>query len=251
MSLFTSAQIIKQKCIINHWLELLTRRCILYKYIMNRAFDFFIWQKKVLIYNNFIVQVKNKLRQTREDDIARREEAARQLDETKQSQQHQKKELRSLSISASTVEEFKRKEVIRSRPTLSASTSYGERLRALKKSRQKNDFRFCSDKLEKIDAGDTTDYPQNENATRAVNKQIIARLEQTVNGHAPNHESLPVAPDGFIPNSIVAALYRELRRESNDNDKFTDKWKPRELTEEQIAEIEKLKLKVFIQFLHN
>ena len=218
---------------------------------MNRAFDFFIWQKKVLIYNNFIVQVKNKLRQTREDDIARREEAARQLDETKQSQQHQKKELRSLSISASTVEEFKRKEVIRSRPTLSASTSYGERLRALKKSRQKNDFRFCSDKLEKIDAGDTTDYPQNENATRAVNKQIIARLEQTVNGHAPNHESLPVAPDGFIPNSIVAALYRELRRESNDNDKFTDKWKPRELTEEQIAEIEKLKLKVFIQFLHN
>ena len=136
--------------------------------------------------------------------------------------------------------------MIRSRDTLSASTSYGERLRALKKSRQQKDFRFCSDKLEKIDAGDTTDYPQNENATRAVNKQIVARLEQTVNAHAPNHESLPVAPDGFIPNSIVAALYRELRRESSENEKFTDKWKPRELTEEQMAEIEKLNLKVCI-----
>lgn len=134
--------------------------------------------------------------------------------------------------------------MIRSRAILSASTSYVERLRALKKSRQQNDFRFCSDKLEKIDAGDTTDYPQNENATRAVNKQIVARLEQTVNAHAPNHKSLPMAPDGFIPNSIVAALYRELRRESNDNEKFTDKWKPRELTEEQMAEIEKLNLKV-------
>ena len=57
------------------------------------------------------------------------------------------------------------------------------------------------------------DYPSNENATRAANRKIIHRMEQTTNAHAPNHEALPVAPDGFIPNSVVVALYRELRRE--------------------------------------
>ena len=189
-------------------------------------------------------KVKNKLRQAREDDIMRREEAARQLLEANNQQQPKKKQFRSLSISASTVEEFKKRETARSRASLSASTSYVERLKTLKKSRREEEFRFCSDKLEKIDANASTEYPRNENARRAVNKQIIARLEQTVNAHAPNHESLPVAPDGFIPNSVVAALYRELRRESSEN----QKWKPRQLTEAQMAEIEKIKLKVSFAF---
>ena len=189
--------------------------------------------------------VKNKLREARENDIERRENAARQLAGEPKTK---RKELRSFSMSTATVDEFKMKEKARSRNTLSASTSYVERLRALKKSRA-DDFRFCNDKLDTIEATASTEYPKNENATRAVNRQIIARLEQTGNAHAPNHESLPVAPDGFIPNSIVAALYRELRRKTNANEKFTDKWKPKELTDEQKAEIEKLNLKVFIFLL--
>lgn len=199
-----------------------------------------------------VKKVKASLRKKREAAVERKKEAARIL-----AGEPKARESRSLSITASTVvDEFNKREETRNRPTLSASTTYVERLKAMKKERGERGegFRFCAEKLEQIEACASTEYPKNENSTRAVNKQIIARLEQTANAHAPKQDMLPVAPDGFIPNSVVAALYRELRRESDQSNKtriFSSKWAPRQLTEDQLGEIDCLQNNVCRFFIRN
>ena len=144
-----------------------------------------------------VKKVKSNLRKTREDDVEKRKEAARIL-----AKEPKMRETRSLSIAGSTIDEFKKE--TRTRATLSASTTYVERLKAFKKARDQKDFEFCADKLENIELEAFKDCPSNENATRAANRKIIHRMEQTTNAHAPNHEALPVAPDGYIPNSVVS-----------------------------------------------
>lgn len=195
-----------------------------------------------------VKKVKASLRKKREAAIERKKEAVRIL-----AGQPKARESRSLSITASTVMDELSKKETGNRPTLSASTTYVERLKAMKKERGERDegFKFCAEKLEQIEASASTEYPQNENSTRAVNKEIIARLEQTTNAHSPKLDTLPVAPDGFIPNSVVAALYRELRRESKNNKSriLSSKWAPRQLTEEQLGEIDRLQNKVILFLL--
>ena len=115
-------------------------------------------------------------------------------------------------------------------------------MRAARKSKANlgKEFGFCDERLEQIEVSAAGEYPRNENTKRTVNKQIVRRLEQNQHAHIPKYDGLPVAPDGFIPNSVVVALYRELRRETGRDSVNTDKWKPKELTEEQLAEIEGL-----------
>jgi len=48
---------------------------------------------------------------------------------------------------------------------------------------------------------------------------------------------LPIAPDGYLPNSIIVALYKELKKTTPVEEKDED-WKPKALTEEQLEELE-------------
>jgi len=50
-----------------------------------------------------------------------------------------------------------------------------------------------------------------------------------------------IAPDGFIPNSVVVAMFKDLREESKEEE---DTWKPPQLTAEQLAELESRKKKL-------
>ena len=52
-------------------------------------------------------------------------------------------------------------------------------------------------------------------------------------------EVFVIAPDGFVPNSVVVAIFKDSIEETKEEKR--DTWKPPRLTEEQIAELESRK----------
>ena len=82
-----------------------------------------------------------------------------------------------------------------------------------------------------------------------VNKRSVRKFKEILYADESDSEALPVAPDGVLPNSVIMALYKELRRESV-GDGLKD-WKPFELTAEQLAEINNFNSKkVWLLFLY-
>lgn len=175
-------------------------------------------------------KIKANLRKSREEDLRRRGKL--------KEKQPVLKEVRSLSIETDTVNEEIPKKVVKH--PLSAATTYTERLKAMRKvksaSRPRDDFNFIAEKLPVIEASSAC-YPNPAETTRRVNKTIVSKIEQSEYHAEPNHESIPVAPDGFIPNSVVVALYKELRREVTREEE-KKKWQPKQLTEEQLEELD-------------
>ena len=136
---------------------------------------------------------------------------------------------------------------------LSASTTYLERLKILKEMRKglyrelddsparqpRKDFEFAVEKLERFEAESSPSvYPHNSHVTRNVSRKVIRRLEQipTNDDYLTKRDVLPVAPDGYIPNSVVVALYAELRRKTEQPIQM---YKPIPLNDNQLAELKK------------
>lgn len=165
--------------------------------------------------------VQEQLKKTREE-----------YDAVKEASKAKEKDLRN-SYSLSLIED-KSKEPKHPKHSLSTCTTYTERLRVLKKIKlsAKTDPKsnIHSEKLSTIDAS-SEQYPDHVDARRNINKKIVRRIECQI---ATHYEAMPVAPDGFIPNSVVAALYKELERGKTEQEMT---WKPKELTEEQLEEL--------------
>jgi len=53
-----------------------------------------------------------------------------------------------------------------------------------------------------------------------------------------DEEMFIIAPDGFIPNSVVVTMFKDLREEGKVE---AEPWKPPQLTAEQLAELESRK----------
>ena len=177
-----------------------------------------------------MAKIKADLRKKREEYMRRKQQYSDENVEVKQ--------VRSLSITTDTVD-VKVEKTARKKHPLSASTTYVERLQAVKdiaSSKKHKDFNFTSEKLETIEIS-SKEYPKNENVSRKINKKIVKKIDQSLyHQHSSNQDMLPVAPDGFLPNSVVVALYKELRREVTEEEQLK-KWKPKILTDEQLSEI--------------
>ncbi|XP_065064504.1 WD repeat-containing protein 97-like isoform X2 [Rhopilema esculentum] len=81
------------------------------------------------------------------------------------------------------------------------------------------------------------DFPSNFETLRNLNRSITDR-QKTFNENRKARGMLPVAPDGYLPNSIIVALYKELKKEEKVEEK---EWKPKQLTEKQLEELETFK----------
>ena len=94
-----------------------------------------------------------------------------------------------------------------------------------------------------IDVPVARDFPSNVESLRNLNKKItddIDNKKNLFNKGRKEQGMFPVAPDGYLPNSVVVALYKELKKE----EVFEDVWKPRELTEAQMKELEEFAKRV-------
>lgn len=83
-------------------------------------------------------------------------------------------------------------------------------------------------------------YPSPSQSVQLVS-QRLSRLashqahQAEVDG---DEEMFVIAPDGFIPNSVVVAMFKDFREEGKEE---ADTWKPPQLTAEQLAELESRK----------
>ena len=94
--------------------------------------------------------------------------------------------------------------------------------------------------LKPIDVPKASDFPQNTLTLRNINRETAADADNHQGLFNENREAmgmLPIAPDGYLPNSIIVALYKELKKTTPVEEKDED-WKPKALTEEQLEELE-------------
>lgn len=87
-----------------------------------------------------------------------------------------------------------------------------------------------------VDVPKTSRYPS-PSLSRHLVSQRLSRLASRQTGDDEDEEMFVIAPDGFIPNSVVVAMFRDSREESKEEEE--DTWKPPRLTAEQLAELEK------------
>ena len=108
-----------------------------------------------------------------------------------------------------------------------------------------------------IDVSAAEDFPSSAQTIRQVNKRLTSSIEKTdrsvLHSNRKEHGMLPIAPDGYLPNSIVVALYKELKKKEEEEQQ--DDWKPKQLTGEQLAELEEFNKRVsenlFLNYLRN
>jgi len=127
----------------------------------------------------------------------------------------------------------------------SASSTYVERLKGMKDVpliERHKDVDVKSEKVAVIEVTAKSEYPSNEQAIRNVSQKVVKKYDQPHNDVIEKKANIPIAPDGYLPNSVIVALYKELRREITEEEKC-EKWKPRGLTAMQLDEINKLKAK--------
>ena len=94
--------------------------------------------------------------------------------------------------------------------------------------------------LKPIDVPRASDFPQNTTTLRNISRETAADADNKQGLFNENREAmgmLPIAPDGYLPNSIIVALYKELKKTSPVVEKDDD-WKPKALTQEQLDELE-------------
>eukprot|EP00794_Sanderia_malayensis_P018922 gene18922-20826_t len=133
------------------------------------------------------------------------------------------------------------------RRVLSAPGRPGKRLARTKSSSDSTDGSSSdemepgdsSDERKVIDVSAAEDFPSSKQALRNLNRQITDELDSKDNlppsSRKKERSTLPIAPDGYLPNSIVVALYKELKREETVEE---ERWKPVELTQQQMDELE-------------
>ena len=106
--------------------------------------------------------------------------------------------------------------------------------------------------LKPIDVPPVSDFPENLQTLRNVNKKITADVDTQAESFNKNRKAkglLPIAPDGYLPNSIIVALYKELKKEEPAEEKEEEDWKPKGLTQEQLDELKKYERKVLLSQL--
>ncbi|XP_048577146.1 uncharacterized protein LOC5521505 isoform X2 [Nematostella vectensis] len=91
-----------------------------------------------------------------------------------------------------------------------------------------------------VDVPKTERYPSSTHCRHQV-AQKLARMASR-QARMEDDEVFVIAPDGFIPNSVVVSLFKDLK--SKELVEETRVWKPPSLTAEQLAEIEKRKKKM-------
>ncbi|XP_068724283.1 WD repeat-containing protein 97-like isoform X2 [Montipora capricornis] len=92
-----------------------------------------------------------------------------------------------------------------------------------------------------VDVPKSSQYPSPSYSTQLVS-QRLSRMAAHQTAHEEDDEVFVIAPDGFVPNSVVVAIFKDSIEETKEEKR--DTWKPPRLTEEQIAELESRKKKV-------
>jgi len=89
-----------------------------------------------------------------------------------------------------------------------------------------------------VDVPKSNRYPSPSQSVQLVSQRLsrVASHKSEVEGE----EMFVIAPDGFIPNSVVVAMFKDLREEGKEK---AEPWKPPQLTAEQLAELESRKKK--------
>ena len=101
--------------------------------------------------------------------------------------------------------------------------------------------------LKPIDVPPASDFPHNFRTIRDLNRQITADSDDRQKSFNENRRAmgmLPVAPDGYLPNSIIVALYKELEKEAPVVEEEKE-WRPKSLTQKQLEELEEYDKKVW------
>ncbi|KAK3744458.1 hypothetical protein QZH41_012879 [Actinostola sp. cb2023] len=91
-----------------------------------------------------------------------------------------------------------------------------------------------------IDVPKTEQYPSSIMCRHMVARRAVRMISRRVSDSGD--EEFVIAPDGFIPNSVVVSLFKDLKSATPKEDVQT-LWKPPALTAEQLAEIDKRKKK--------
>lgn len=89
-----------------------------------------------------------------------------------------------------------------------------------------------------VDVPKTERYPSSTTCRHMVARRAARLVSRRVSD--TGQEEYVVAPDGFIPNSVVVAIFKDIKSETPAEDPAKI-WKPPSLTAEQVAEIEKRK----------
>ena len=90
-----------------------------------------------------------------------------------------------------------------------------------------------------IEVPPAKDFPSNFETLRNLNRKISEKVDApdtSFNTNRKENGMLPVAPDGYLPNSVIVALYKELKKE--EPVKEEKEWKCVPLTQEQLDELE-------------
>ena len=84
-----------------------------------------------------------------------------------------------------------------------------------------------------VDVPKSSRYPSPSQSVQLVSQRLsrVASHKSEVEGE----EMFVIAPDGFIPNSVVVAMFKDLREEGKEE---AEPWKPPQLTAKQLAELE-------------
>lgn len=83
------------------------------------------------------------------------------------------------------------------------------------------------------------DFPSNFETLRNLSKQISEKADApdtSFNANRKESGMLPIAPDGYLPNSVIVALYKELKKE--EPAKEEKEWKCVPLSQQQLDELE-------------
>ena len=91
-----------------------------------------------------------------------------------------------------------------------------------------------------IDVPPTIEYPSPSHA-RLLVSQKLSRMASLQTADRENEDVVVIAPDGFVPNSVVVAIFEKSRAEESKEQEEGDTWKPPRLSKEQIAELESRK----------
>lgn len=124
------------------------------------------------------------------------------------------------------------------------------KFRSSKHRSEVGEFRMAkAKKLKPICVSAAADFPSNAETLRNLNKNMtedMDRRQKSFNERRKEQGMLPIAPDGYLPNSIVVALYKELKKEEEPTEE--EEWKPKMLTQQQLDELEEYSKRVRIVF---
>ena len=87
-----------------------------------------------------------------------------------------------------------------------------------------------------VDVPKSNRYPSPSQSVQLVSQRLSRMASHKA--EVEDEDMFVIAPDGFIPNSVVVAMFKDLREEGKEE---AEPWKPPQLTAEQLAELESRK----------